>query len=175
MILLYGYKTLLWQIKHSVAKLRPCSLVWNRNVETVWAAVEKVAFTALPIQREPHGLMLSRLCEPTMGGRVRILIVFREEVWSAHGQFLDWLAPRCSFKHHQFSSFKQSRIYLLVVSSFQLESLLPIKTTQECAFICIFQGTGSSVILLCVEYSLNCYQLPSPTAIFSAPSLLPNL
>ena len=32
----------------------------------------------------------------------------------------------------------------------QLEGdLLPIKTTQECAFICIFQGTGSLVILLC--------------------------
>ena len=83
---------------------------------------------------------------------------------------MDWLAPRRSFKHHQFSGFKQSRIYVLVVSSFQLErDLLPIKTTQECVSSLYLYlsgnwefGGGSA---MWQNYSLNCYQFPSPTAL----------
>ena len=41
--------------------------------------------------------------------------------WSAPAQFLDWLASRWSFKHHQPSGFNQSRVYVLAVVSFHLE------------------------------------------------------
>ena len=50
-------------------------------------------------------------------GRVREGL---QGVWSARAQFLDWLASRWSFKHHQLSGFNQSRVYVLVVSSFHL-------------------------------------------------------
>lgn len=50
MILFYGYKIVHGRLNIVLPKLRPCSLVWNRNMETVLAAVEKVAFTALPIK-----------------------------------------------------------------------------------------------------------------------------
>ena len=41
-------------------------------------------------------------------------------MWSTHGQFLDWLASRRSFKHRQPSRFSQSRVRVLVVSAFHL-------------------------------------------------------
>ena len=40
--------------------------------------------------------------------------------WSACTQFWDWLASRWSFKHHQPSSFNQSRAHVLLVSIFHL-------------------------------------------------------
>lgn len=55
MILFYGYKIAHGRLNIVLPKLHPCSLVWNRNVETVWAAVEKVAFTALPIKGNRMG------------------------------------------------------------------------------------------------------------------------
>ena len=55
------------------------------------------------------------------------------------------------FKHHQPSGFNQSTVYVLAVSTFYLvRGLLPGKKQfRSQAFICIFQGTGSSVILPC--------------------------
>ena len=44
----------------------------------------------------------------------------RSREWSARGQFLDWLASRWSFRHRQPSSFNQSRVYVLVISSSHL-------------------------------------------------------
>ena len=40
-------------------------------METVLAAVEKSSFYCCASQRAPHGLMLSRLCEPILDGVVR--------------------------------------------------------------------------------------------------------
>ena len=45
--------------------------MWNRNTETVLAAVEKSSFYCCASQRALRGLMLSRLCEPTLDGVVR--------------------------------------------------------------------------------------------------------
>ena len=85
----------------------------------------------------------------------------------------------CSFKHHQFSGFKQSRIYVLIGSSFQLEGdLLPIKTTQECLsglYLYLAGNWEFSDSAMWQKYSLNCYQFPSPTAIFFYTFIFPNL
>mgnify|MGYP006996387237 CR=1 FL=1 len=52
------------------------------------------------------------------------------QVRLAWRQFSDWLASSWNFEYHQHSDFNQSRVYVLVVSSFHLErGLLPVKTT----------------------------------------------
>ena len=110
-------------------------------------------------------------------------------MWSTHGQFLDWLASRRSFKHRQPSRFSQSRVRVLVVSAFHLGGgssfsfgvgggLLPVKTetTYECVsgFIYVFQRTGSSVTLTWLSYHLNCYSfLAQQLSFVSTASLFP--
>ena len=110
-------------------------------------------------------------------------------MWSTHGQFLDWLASRRSFKHRQPSRFSQSRVRVLVVSAFHLGGgssfsfgvgggLLPVKTetTYECVsgFIYVFQRTGSSVTLTWLSHHLNCYSsLAQQLSFVSTASLFP--
>ena len=67
------------------------------------------------------------------------LITFREGVlkavwgrelqgaWSACAQFSGWLASRWSFKHHQPSSFRQSRVYFCGQQSWSVGGLLPVR------------------------------------------------
>ena len=59
-----------------------------------------------------------------------------------------------SFKHHQPSGFSQSRVYVLVVSSFHLGGglgggLLPVKQVRNVrqAVVQIFRGSGSLAVL----------------------------
>ena len=84
----------------------------------------RVAFITLPGKGGHSGLMLSRLCDPPWRGQWGVLQHSRNKVWSAHGQYSDWLASRWSCKHHQPSGFSQPRVYLLAVSSFHLEGCI---------------------------------------------------
>lgn len=76
-----------------------------------------------------------------------------------HDQLVDkpWIGwcQEWSFKRHQPSGFSQSRVYVLVNSSFHLGrgrggGLLPVKQVRNVpqAFVQIFQGSGSLVVLL---------------------------
>ena len=59
---------------------------------------------------------------PTLEGVVRSFIVFKEQSMISSGKFLDWLALRRSFKHHQPSGFN-FKVYVLGVSSQHLEGV----------------------------------------------------
>lgn len=60
----------------------------------------------------------------------------------------DWLVSSWSFKHHQYSGFNASEVYVPVISSFHLVGSASCKTIQEClSDIYIFQGIGNSEIL----------------------------
>ena len=105
-----------WWIK-GVAKLSLCSLLPNRNAETEFGVKQKRgAFIVLPGKGGHSGLVPSRQSGPPWRGRSYSV----QGAWSTRGQVLDWLVSGWSFKHHQTSGFSQSRVCVLVVSSFHL-------------------------------------------------------
>ena len=64
--------------KQVLPKLGLCSLVLNKNVETVLGEVEKSSFYSFARQRGPHWANALKTVCPTLEGVVRSLIVLNE-------------------------------------------------------------------------------------------------
>ena len=83
------------------------------------------SFLLLARQRGPQWANALKIVWPTLDRVVRSFIVSKEQGMITSWTVLGLVASRWSFKHHKFSSFNQSRMYVLVISSFlQLEGVM---------------------------------------------------
>ena len=119
-------------VPYLLLQLSLCSPVANRNGDRVLGEVEKSSFYCFAWEKGLQGANSLQTIWPTQEEVVNSFIMSREQSVISSWTVRDWLASRWSFKHHQPSGFNQSRVYVLVVSSFHLEgSPLSVKQLRN--------------------------------------------
>ena len=125
-------------------------------------------------QTGPQWANALKIVWPTLEGVVRSFIVFKEQGMITSWTILGLVASRWSFKHYQFSSFNQSRMYILVVSSIlQMEGvvLLPAQSFSPVWFLDAMDcsAPGCSVHWIPRQERIQeCFAIPSVEGLPSA-------
>lgn len=99
-----------------------CANAKKKYRDKSFGGKRKSIFISLPSKEVTQQAITSETVPPWRK-QWGVLQCSRSRVWSVHGQFSDWLASGWSFQLHHLSGFNQSKVCVLVVSSWHLEGV----------------------------------------------------